>query len=185
MKRFAYPIVWSIFASVVLSGAFLFETRSRAQSLTDLPLVSLQASSSDVWTGRKVSDDILKKVAEGKGAEFVRVVIQYGNQSELLLDSAIETTGAVDIRKLKNFKVRIATLPVNAAVALAARSDVSYVSLNRAVQPMGHVSLTSGADQVRSNTDTSSTKRACRSGSAKPAPKRSARSNNSATSCSE
>ncbi|HEU4435223.1 MAG TPA: S8 family peptidase, partial [Pyrinomonadaceae bacterium] len=108
-------------------------------------------STSDVQHGRKVSDDLLKRVADGKGAELVRVVIQPASQSDLTIDSAIETTGASDIRKLKNFKVRIATLPVQAAVALASRSDVSYVSLNRNVQPMGHVTRTTGTDQIRGN----------------------------------
>ncbi|HKR23417.1 MAG TPA: S8 family serine peptidase, partial [Pyrinomonadaceae bacterium] len=89
-------------------------------------------------------------MAAGHGADFVRVVIQpAANQSELNVDSALEFSGASDVRKLNNFKVRIATLPVAAAVALANRNDVSYVSLNREVQPMGHVSRTTGADQVR------------------------------------
>ena len=109
--------------------------------------------STDLSLRKKLSEDILQKVAEGKGTEFIRVVIQYGSQSELLVDSAIETTGASDIRKLKNFKVRIATLPVNAAVALAERADVSFVSLNRAVQPMGHVTRTTGTDQIRSSSN--------------------------------
>src|SRR5688500_4421062 len=149
MKRFPYPILWSIFASLALLSPFVFETRTRAQSLTNSELVTFQEPTSDVRTARKVSDDLLKKIAEGKGAEFVRVVIQPVNQADLLVDSALETTGASDIRKLKNFKVRIATLPVNAAVALAERADVSFVSLNRAVQPMGHVTRTTGTDQIR------------------------------------
>src|SRR6185503_345557 len=139
MKRFPYPIIWSIFASLALLSPFVFETSSRAES--------------DAQPRKKISPDILKKASEGKGAEFVRVVIQPAYQSETSVDSAIETTGASDIRKLKNFKVRIATLNVNAAVALAERSDVSYVSLNRSVQPMGHVTRTTGTDQIRNSSN--------------------------------
>src|SRR5688500_20137156 len=94
MKRYPYPIFWSILASLILFAAFSFEIRSRAQSLTDLQVVTLQGATSDVRPRQKISEDILQKVAEGKGTEFVRVVIQYGSQSELLVDSAIETTGA-------------------------------------------------------------------------------------------
>src|SRR5215813_2663845 len=115
MKRFPYPILWSIVASCALFSPFIFETRSRAQTLTTMQVVTLEP---EVRHGRKVSDDLLKKVADGKGAEFVRVVIQPANQADVAVDSAIETTGASDIRKLKNLKVRIATLPVQAAVNL-------------------------------------------------------------------
>ncbi|HTG87610.1 MAG TPA: S8 family serine peptidase, partial [Pyrinomonadaceae bacterium] len=144
MKRSLHPILWSLFASLLLLSLFVFENRSRAQTIT----INLDDTDRH---DRKVSGDILRKVGEGKGTEFVRVVIQPASQSELSVDSALEVTGASDIRKLKNIKVRIATLPVNAAIAMASRSDVAYVSLNRAVQPMGHITSTTGADQVRSN----------------------------------
>ena len=62
MKRFPYPIIWSIFASLALLSPFVFETSSRAES--------------DAQPRKKISADILKKASEGKGAEFVRVVIQ-------------------------------------------------------------------------------------------------------------
>src|SRR5688572_9947160 len=145
MKRFTHPILWSILVSLSLFATFVAERRTRAQEL-----VSTQSLTS-VSVGRKVSKDILQKVAEGRGAEFVRVVIQPVTQSDPAVDSAIEYSGGSDLRKLKNFKVRIATLPVQAAVALASRADVSYVSLNRTVQPLGHVSRTTGTDQVRSS----------------------------------
>src|SRR6185369_1231563 len=51
----------------------------------------------------------------------------------------------------QNFAVRVATLPASAAVNLANRSDVAYVSLNREVRPMKHLSRTTGADQIRTS----------------------------------
>jgi hypothetical protein len=72
MKRFPYPIVWSTIASLVLSSVFVFEIKSRAQSLTDVQSVDWQDAAYAGPAGRKVSDDILQKVAQGKGAEFVR-----------------------------------------------------------------------------------------------------------------
>src|SRR5262245_57244780 len=145
MKRFLHPMTWSIIASLIIFSPLVFETRSRAQTLA----VTVDLTS-DLRPAKKVSDDLQKKVTEGRGTEFVRVIIQPASQSELSLDSAIEITGGSDVRKLKNFKLRIVTLPVNAAIALASRADVSYVSLNRAVQPMGHVTRTTGADLARS-----------------------------------
>ncbi len=107
---------------------------------------------------RKVSKDILKKVEEGHGAELVRVIIQPTQQSDLSIDSTLEDSGGSNIRKFKNFAVRVVTLPVQAAVNIASRSDVSYVSLNREVRPMGHLSYTTGADQARNEAGNSETK---------------------------
>ena len=135
MKRFLYPILWSAVVALSLLSSFVFENRTHAESTTT---VSVE---------RKVSKDILKKVADGKGAEFVRVIIQPANQADTSIDSTLEDSGGSNIRKFKNFAVRVVTLPAQAAVNLASRSDVSYVSLNRDVMAMGHVSRTTGADR--------------------------------------
>ena len=139
MKRFLYPILWSAVVALVVLSLFVFEKRTHAES-TNTASVE-----------RKVSKDILKKVADGKGADFVRVIIQPSNQTDTSIDSTLEDSGGSDIRKLKNFAVRVVTLPAQAAVNLANRSDVSYVSLNRDVMAMGHVSRTTGADQIRNS----------------------------------
>src|SRR6185369_727009 len=143
MKRYLNPILWSGFASLLISSLFVFENRTHAESSASLQ--------------RKISKDILQKVAEGKSADFVRVIVQPANPTDVSIDSTLETSGGSNIRKFKNFAVRIVTLPVSAAVALANRSDVSYVSLNRDVVAMGHVSRTTGADQIRTS-NTSDTK---------------------------
>ena len=137
MKRFIYPILWSSFISLLFLTLFVFEPGTRAES------------DGSNHPERKVSKDILKKVADGKGADFVRVIIQPASSADTSIDSAIEYSGGSNIRKFSNFAVRVATLPAQAAVNLASRSDVSYVSLNRDVRPMGHVARTTGADLAR------------------------------------
>ena len=42
-------------------------------------------------------------------------------------------------------------LTATAAANLAQRNDVSYVSLNRDVRALGHLSLTTGTDQIRNS----------------------------------
>src|ERR1044072_1188083 len=137
MKRFIFPILWGGFVSLLLSPLFVFEQRTHAEAQPK----------------RKVSKDILQKVNEGRGGDFVRVIIQPAGSQDGSIDSTIEYSGGSNIRKFKNFAVRVATLPANAAVNLANRSDVAYVSLNREVRPMGHLSRTTGADQIRQSAD--------------------------------
>src|ERR1044072_7503128 len=137
MKRFIYPVLWCGFVSLLLSPLFVFEPRTHAEA------------NAAAQMKRKVSKDILQKVSEGKGGDFVRVIIQPASQQDLSIDSTIESSGGSNLRKFKNFAVRVATLPASAAVNLANRSDIAYVSLNREVRPMGHLSRTTGADQIR------------------------------------
>src|ERR1041384_8059481 len=143
MKRFLYPILWSSVFALLFTTLFVCQTRTHAAA--DLP----------VHLDRKVSKDILKKVTDGHGADFVRVIIQPANTSDTTIDTTIEFSGGSNIRKFRNFAVRVAPLPAQAAVNLASRSDVSYVSLNRDVLPMGHLSSTTGADQARSANNSS------------------------------
>jgi len=143
MKRFFYPMLWSGFVSLLLLPLPLCERKTHAEAASNVPV------------GRKISRDIADKVAQGKGADLVRIIVQPVNQADATLDSALEVSGS-NIRKLKSAPTRIITVPVQAALAIASRSDVAYVSMNRDVQPMGHVSSTTGADQVRATPNSTS-----------------------------
>ena len=138
MKRFINPILWSAVVSLFFLSLLIVTHRTHAES------------SNTVHLERKVSKDILKKAADGQGADLVRVIIQTAQQSDAI-DSTLEESGGSNIRKFNNFAIRVVTLPVNAAMNIAARSDVSYVSLNRDVRPLGHLSRTTGADQIRNS----------------------------------
>ena len=140
MKRFLYPVLWSGLLALLLFSPYLIERRTHAESSTGNQ------------NRRKISKDILKKLADGRGSESVRVIVQPTANWDL--DPELETAGGTNIRRFSNFPVRVVTLSANAAAALASRNDVSYVSLNRDVRPMGHVSATTGADQVRTSTGT-------------------------------
>src|SRR5688500_11344991 len=137
MRRFIFPMTWSCCLWLLLFPLSVFDNKTHAESSLKLE--------------KKISRDILKKVEAGKGSEFVRVIIQPANAWDLSSDFTRELAGGSNIRKFKNFSLRVVTLPANAAVALATRNDVSYVSLNQDIRPMGHLSHTTGTDQVRSS----------------------------------
>ncbi len=62
---------------------------------------------------------------------------------------ALLLNGASDVRQFRNFDFRAVNLPAGAAAALAQRTDVTYVSINKELRTLGHVSATTGADAVR------------------------------------
>ena len=139
MQRISYPLVVTLIASLVLSSVFLSEKKTQAQPLLDLQLV------------KKISPDILDKVLAGKLFDRVPVVIQSTGNSDSLLDLLIQLLGGTDVRKLNNLRMRVGTLEIQDVLTLISRPDVSYISLDRDAQPMGHLSLTAGADQIRSS----------------------------------
>src|SRR5580765_3529684 len=136
MKRFLRPILWSGVLSLLLSLLFVVQTHTRAEQ-------SAQP------TDRKISKDIIKKVRDGRGGDFVRVIVQPAAWGDLSLDSTLETNGGSNIKKFRNFPVRVVTLTATAAANLASRNDVSYVSMNRDVRPLGHLVRTTGTEQIR------------------------------------
>jgi hypothetical protein len=126
MKRFLY--VMPLAALVLLGLLFVYLPsggRTHAQT-------SLQSN-----RPLKASRDLMQKVNSGHGSELVRVIIQPAATSDTL-DSTIEQSGGSSIRQFQNSRVRVVTLSANGALALSARSDVSYVSLNREVRSLGH-----------------------------------------------
>jgi subtilisin family serine protease len=137
MKRFLNPLILSCLFSLILV-------------LIALPLSPrAQADSGSDSLDHKISREILQKVSSGNGSEHVRVIIQPKGVWDTELETTVEEAGGTNFHSFQNFKVRDVTISANAAANLAARNDVAYISLNREVRSLGHVSATTGADQVR------------------------------------
>src|SRR5918999_2514404 len=106
MKRLLYPSVLTLCVALMLCSTLLLEPRTHSQSLT-IPIVNWQDPLLETNIEKKISKDLLQKIADGTGDDLVRVIIQPSasqselTQSELTVDSALEFTGARDIRKLK------------------------------------------------------------------------------------
>ena len=112
------------------------------------------AESASNASGHKISSELREKVRNGHGSDLVRVIIQPAGSWDTTLDSSISNAGGNNVRQFRNFRIRAVTMSANAAANLASRNDVAYVSLNREVRSMGHLSLTTGADSVRVNNGT-------------------------------
>src|SRR6266571_810537 len=97
----------------------------------------------------KASADLIDKVNSAQGDDLVRVIIQPTDAWGSTLDSTVQNAGGSNEHQFQNFHLRAITISANAALALSTRSDIAYVSLNREVRTLGHVSLTTGADAVR------------------------------------
>ena len=139
MTRFFRPILWSGLLSLLFFALFVTQTHTKAER------------SSALEPHGKLSRDILKKVKDGRGSDRVRVIVQPTSSADRSLDSNLAADGGTDIKRFRNFPVRVVTLTARAAANLAKRNDIFYVSLNRDVRPLGHLSRTTGADQIRNS----------------------------------
>src|SRR6266511_577726 len=102
----------------------------------------------------KISAAVLKKVSVGQGNERIRVIVEPREAWTSELDSALQEVDVTNIRQFQLFNFPVTTVSAAAAAALASRNDVAYVSVNREVRTLGHVSLTTGADAVRETSGT-------------------------------
>src|SRR5262245_30371077 len=108
------------------------------------PTVSAQT----IAPGRKVSSDLQDAINHNPGAR-VKVIIQTpAGPSSALLRAARNSSGVVT-RIFSNVRGTAVELPASAVAALANRSDVTYVSLDRTTHAAGHLEVTTGADQAR------------------------------------
>src|SRR5689334_20643855 len=95
----------------------------------------------------KVSADLKLKLNGGDSK--VDVVIKSAGSWNSTLDNAVKNNNGSIKKSYTNFPVRTVSLPPSAVNALAARTDVEYIALDREVKLLGHISLTSGADAAR------------------------------------
>src|SRR5215208_528698 len=97
----------------------------------------------------KVSPDLLQLVAVTPAAQRVPVVVQSSGLWGLTLDLLLATLGARTTRTYQNFNSRALDIPAGNVLQLAASSLVPFVSADRPVLLLGHLSATTGADSVR------------------------------------
>src|SRR5687768_14072281 len=130
-------------AAVLLSicSALCISTSTRARAANN-PLPSLAST--------KISPDLRQLILSGNGAARVKVIVQSKTTSSPgLLGGLLETVGGLLVGVLANLNIRIVDIEANSVEVLAADPSVSYISLDNTVRSSGHVTTTTGTQQVR------------------------------------
>ncbi len=103
----------------------------------------------------KLSSDLIDQALHPTAGKKVSVIVQLAGPLSLILKSSILLLGGQITDSYTNLDALAVTLPENSLLQLIALPGVTYVSFDRPVVLLGHLSLTSGADSVRtSNTTT-------------------------------
>src|ERR1051325_2373368 len=103
------------------------------------------ANSSD-----KVSPVLRQLIQSGQGASRVHLIVQSNSASSLgLVGSLVQTVNGVLVSTLSALNLSIVDATVNSVDVLAADSSISYISLDTQVRSFGHLTSTTGAQQMR------------------------------------
>ncbi|HEX8709321.1 MAG TPA: S8 family serine peptidase, partial [Pyrinomonadaceae bacterium] len=102
----------------------------------------------------KLSPDLRERLAGGKGDARVTTIVQLKSKQGLQVDALLQNLGVRLQLQLRNLNANVVSLPLSAVEALAARSEVQYISLDRKVATSGHLTNTTGTDAIRVQTST-------------------------------
>jgi subtilisin family serine protease len=101
--------------------------------------------------GSKVSPDLSKKVKDSAASTHVTAIIRANGSWGSTLDNAIKNNGGSIKRTFSKLNLRTVDLPVSAVNALATRTDLAYLSLDKEIKPFGHLTMTTGTDSARAS----------------------------------
>ncbi|HYP01973.1 MAG TPA: S8 family serine peptidase, partial [Pyrinomonadaceae bacterium] len=101
----------------------------------------------------KISPDLRAALRTGQHGARVKVIVQFTDDARVRPhDSLLANPGVVVLKQIQKLNARVLSLSLRGAEALAESKEVRYVSLDRQIAPAGHVTTTTGADDVRQQT---------------------------------
>src|SRR5712664_1730617 len=82
----------------------------------------------------KVSPDLSQRLQGGQKGSRVNAIIQFNGRPSPRIDAVLLNCSAAAALTFRNFNVRVINLPAEAVEALAAQSEVKYISLNKNIE---------------------------------------------------
>lgn len=99
----------------------------------------------------KVATDLRGRISTG-GTDTVRIILQLNASATGRLNALLNRNGIHVKQAFNNFNASLVELPISVVDELASYDEVQFVTLDSQIVSMGHVSSTTGADDVRSQT---------------------------------
>src|SRR5438105_8796613 len=134
----------------LLMVALVFALSIASVSFTPRGTTGVRAASSNP----KISVDLQSTINSGMTNQ-VSVIIRTPTAPTSTLSSAVTGSGGAIKKKYKKIYALAVQLPPSAVANIAARTDVTYVALDRKMQVTGHLETTTGASLVRNYGTTS------------------------------
>src|SRR6266550_717905 len=119
-------------------------------------VTNVEASNNPDANSDKVANNLRRHVSAGS-TETVNVILQLNGPVSGRLNALLNSNGIHVKQLFKNFNSSAVELPAGVIAELASYDEVQFISLDNQIVSMGHVSSTTGADDVRTQTTTSGT----------------------------
>src|SRR5687768_2187249 len=108
----------------------------------------------DGFQGDKISADLRQMMQSANGNERVKLILQVDDVKSGKLSALMNSHGVRVNASFARLGAMQVEVPVKAIEQLAASGSTRFMSIDRQVQSMGHLSRTTGADAVRVQTTT-------------------------------
>lgn len=109
------------------------------------------------FVGAKISDDLAEMVATA-GGERIRVIAQVGSVESARLTALLQNAGVEVINKIPTFGALELSVPASSVQMLADSKLVYHLAPNREIGSLGHLTKTTGFDQMLAQTGNSTLK---------------------------
>src|SRR5436190_1934368 len=113
-----------------------------------------QAEERGGFKGQKISPDVTEIIQGASTRKRASVILQVQNTKSAELADLLQRNGGRITSSLNNLGVIQVELPVGAIETVASSRLVQHVSADKQVRAFGHVTATTGADQIRNQTTT-------------------------------
>src|ERR1043166_8564719 len=127
-----------------LCSALFVSTNSPVRAATTAPAAT--------FNNPKISPDLQQLILSGQGTQRVKAIVQSvptTTSSGSLLGSLLNTVGGLLVNVLSALNIRIVDVTANDVQVLATDPSVSYISLDAPVRSTGHLTTTTGTQQIR------------------------------------
>src|SRR6267378_555406 len=96
---------------------------------------------------QKISPELTTSLRTSKGT--AKVILQLDKTNSIAVQNYVRQRAGRVGRNFENLRSLAVEVPVSEVGELATRADVRHISLDRQVKAFGHVTATTGADQIR------------------------------------
>src|SRR5690349_5892912 len=126
-----------------LCSALTISTNTRVHAANSAPAAATFANT-------KISPDLQELILSGQGDQRVKVFVQsVPSSTGGLLGGLLNTVGGLLVNVLSALNIRIVDVTANDVQVLASDPSVTYISLDAPVRSSGHLTTTTGTQQVR------------------------------------
>ena len=149
-----FLISFALLVPTLLSGTRVCRADQEARAVAFDTGGPSRAGDDNRFERRKLSPELERAAMQAEAQEApIRTIVQVRDSQSPNLNQLLNRYGVRVHRQMDNLQMLDVELPAGALRKLAESDDVQFISTNRGVAALGHLTTTTGAEAVRNQTD--------------------------------